>query len=292
MGDTGSSNLWVPNHKGLFSSKHIYKHDQSSTYVANGTEFKIMYGSGPVSGEFSQDTMHMGPFDVAQYTFAEVNVTKGLGPAYSVGKFDGICGMGYDRLVVGGSPAPFSALVKTGQLDEPVFAFYLGDNQPGELVLGGVDPKHYTGNFTYVPVTVAGYHQVALGGLTIGGKSMTTVTKAIVDSGTSLFAGPKAEVKAIAEALGAKQLSPLVEEYTIDCSANAPDVVFTLSGQDYTFKFDDYIIKDGPICLLAFTGIDIPAPNGPLYILGDPWMRKMYTKFDVGQQRLGFAMSA
>merc|ERR1712037_1089479 len=162
--DTGSSNLSVPNHKSFFSSKHIYKHDKSSTYVANGTEFKIMYGSGPVSGFFSEDTMHMSTFAIPKYTFAEVNVTKGLGPGYAIGKFDGILGMGYDRLVVGGGPAPFSA-----------------------LVLGGVDENHYSGNFTYVDVTEAGYHQIALGGLSINGKSMTTVTKAIVDSGTSLL---------------------------------------------------------------------------------------------------------
>jgi len=289
--DTGSSNLWVPNHKSFFSSKHIYKHDKSSTYVANGTEFKIMYGSGPVSGFFSEDTMHMSTFAIPKYTFAEVNVTKGLGPGYAIGKFDGILGMGYDRLVVGGGPAPFSALVASGQLDEPVFAFYLGDNQPGELVLGGVDENHYSGNFTYVDVTEAGYHQIALGGLSISGKSMTTVTKAIVDSGTSLLAGPKAEVRAIAKAVGAKQLSPLVQEYTIDCNADAPDIVITLSGKEYTLKFADYIIKDAGECLFAFTGIDVPAPNGPLYILGDVFMRKFYTKFDVGNKRLGFAMS-
>jgi hypothetical protein len=291
--DTGSSNLWVPNKRpGIFSKKHIYKHDDSSTYKPNGTEFKILYGSGPVSGEFSEDTFNMGGYSVPSYTFAEVNVTKGLGPGYALGKFDGICGMGYDRLVQGGGPAPFSALVATKQLAEPVFAFYLGDNKPGELVLGGVDSSHYTGNFSYVPVTEAGYHQIALGGLDVGGKSVTSVTKAIVDSGTSLLAGPKKEVKAIAEAVGAKQISPLVQEYTIDCNADAPDIDITLSGKKYTLKFEDYIIKDEGLCLFAFTGIDIPAPNGPLYILGDVFMRKFYTKFDVGQQRLGFALSA
>lgn len=274
----------------FLSSKHIYKHDKSSTYVANGTEFKILYGSGPVSGEFSEDTMHMGGFDVKGYTFAEVNVTKGLGPGYAIGKFDGICGMGYSQITVGGEPSPIQALIDTNQLDAPEFAFYLGDNQPGELVLGGVDEKHYTGNFTYVPITKEGYHQIAMDDLKINGNSMTTVTKAIVDSGTSLLAGPVADVAAIAKALGAK---PLIKgEYTIDCNANAADIVISLSGKDYTLKFEDYIIKDGSVCLFAFTGIDIPAPAGPLYILGDVFMRKYYTKFDMGNKQLGFALSA
>merc|ERR1719377_363477 len=54
--DTGSANLWVPNHKvGLVGLlKHKYDSSKSSTYVKNGTEFKIMYGSGPVSGIWSE----------------------------------------------------------------------------------------------------------------------------------------------------------------------------------------------------------------------------------------------
>ena len=38
--------------------------------------------------------------------------------------------------------------------------------------------------------------------------------------------------------------------------------------------------------------MDIPAPAGPLWILGDVFMRAHYVKFDVDQQRLGFAKLA
>ena len=37
-------------------------------------------------------------------------------------------------------------------LSETTFAFYIGTGGTGELVIGGVDPAHYTGEFTYLPV--------------------------------------------------------------------------------------------------------------------------------------------
>merc|ERR1711933_428056 len=216
------------------------------------------------------------------YTFAEVNNTKGLGPAWAVGHFDGICGMGWDDISVDHVKTPLRALVDSKKLAANAVAFYLGTGgAKGELVLGGVDPAHYSGAFSYVPVIE-----------TVPGKSITSVRKAIVDSGTSLLAVPTADIKKIADAFGAKQVLPIPpfnKEYKIDCNSAGPDIEFVIGGKSYTLKKADYVLNESGQCLLGFTGLDVPAPAGPLYILGDVFMRAYYVKFDVDNKQLGFA---
>lgn len=289
--DTGSANLWVPNKKvGLIGLlKHKYDSSKSSTYVKNGTEFKIQYGSGPVSGIWSGDKVTIGDLPIKEQAFAEVENAKGLGLAYGIGKFDGILGLGWGRISVDGVETPFHNIVDQDSLADKVFAFYLGNSAPGTLVLGGTDQSHYTGDFTYVPLKAEDYWRIALDDLKINGKSYTTTKTAIVDSGTSLLAGPKADVTKIAALVGAK---PVIHgEYSIDCNAAAPDLTFVIGGKDYTFAKKDYVINSGSVCLFAMLGMDIPAPNGPLWILGDVFMRKYYTVFDWGNKRLGFALA-
>lgn len=56
-------------------------------------------------------------------------------------------------------------MVNQSLVKEPVFSFWLNRNiqgeQGGEIVFGGVDPNHFDGKHTYVPVTQKGYWQVS-----------------------------------------------------------------------------------------------------------------------------------
>jgi len=289
--DTGSSNLWVPNKDccGATSSHSFYHHEKSSTYTANGTKFHIQYGSGPVAGFYSRDRMQIGDISIDDYLFAEVNDVSGLGAAYPIGKFDGICGMGWDSISVDGVETPVRALVASSKLPEPVFSFYIGDNKQGELTIGGVNTDYFTGDFTYVPLKAKSYWEIALDSVKLNGAVVDSDTaSAVVDSGTSLMAGPSAVVKNIAKTLGATGI--LGKEFIIGCNKKF-SVDWTIDGKDYTFTNTDMNIADGPLCIFGMMPIDIPAPRGPLWILGDVFMRKYYTKFDVGQERVGFATS-
>merc|ERR1711924_505789 len=100
----------------------------------------------------------------------------------------------------------------------------------------------------------------------LGDSSVSDCKKAIIDSGTSLLAGLKDDIAAIANKLGAKSL--MGKEWTVDCSKDLPDLSLTLGGQAFTLAKSDLILQQsGSTCILGLMGIDIPAPNGPLWIL-------------------------
>jgi hypothetical protein len=88
-------------------------------------------------------------------TFAEVTNPNGLGPAYLIGKFDGILGMGWPSISVDGVKPIFQLMVEQKIVSEPVFAFYLPSTSgaAGEIVIGGTDPRHYSGNLSYIDLS-------------------------------------------------------------------------------------------------------------------------------------------
>ncbi|XP_052183993.1 aspartic proteinase-like isoform X2 [Diospyros lotus] len=210
--DTGSSNLWVPSSKCYFSVPCFfhakYKSSQSSTYRENGKSAEIQYGSGAISGFFSEDNVKVGDLIVKNQEFIEA--TKEPSISFLVAKFDGILGLGFREISVENAVPVWYNMVKQGVVKNPVFSFWLNRNaeedEGGEIVFGGFDPNHYKGKHTYVPVTQKGYWEFNMGDVLIGGEPTgycSAGCSAIADSGTSLIAGPTPLITMINHAIGA-----------------------------------------------------------------------------------------
>ncbi|XP_065792814.1 renin isoform X2 [Muntiacus reevesi] len=300
--DTGSANLWVPSTKcsPLYTACEIhslYNSLESSSYVENGTEFTIHYGSGKVKGFLSQDLVTVGGITVTQ-TFGEVTELP-LMP-FMLAKFDGVLGMGFPAQAVGGVTPVFDHILAQRVLTEDVFSVYYSRNSHllgGEIVLGGSDPQYYQENFHYVSISKPGSWQIRMKGVSV--RSTTLLCEegcmVVVDTGASYISGPTSSLRLLMEALGAKELS--TDEYVVNCNQmpTLPDISFHLGGKAYTLTSADYVLRDpynsDDLCTLALHGMDIPPPTGPVWVLGATFIRKFYTEFDRRNNRIGFALA-
>jgi len=296
--DTGSSNLWVPSITCKITelacrSHNRYDSKESSTAVANGTHFEIQYGTGSMEGFVSQDTVCVQDVCVKDQLFAEA--THEADWIFLNAKFDGILGMGFTSLSNNGIPTPFDMMVEQGLVEEPKFSFWLNRNQDdpvgGELILGGSDPAYYEGEMHYVDLSETKYWKVSMKGISVGGDDTIACNggcEGILDTGTTLIIGPIDEVQAINEAIGAKYVPGAGYQVECDVVDQLPSIELEFGGKIFELSGPEYILKVSgrgqTQCISGFGGASIP-----FWILGDVFLGKYYTEFDVGNKRVGIA---
>ncbi|EDV58973.1 lysosomal aspartic protease [Drosophila erecta] len=297
--DTGSANLWVPSASCPASNTACQRHNKynstaSSTYVANGEEFAIEYGTGSLSGFLSTDTVAIAGVTIRDQTFGEALSEPGT--TFVDAPFAGILGLAFSTIADDGVTPPFDNMISQGVLDEPVISFYLKRQGTavlgGELILGGIDSSLYKGSLTYVPVSVPAYWQFTVNTIKTNGVLLCSGCQAIADTGTSLIVAPLAAYKRINRQLGATDNGG--GEAFVSCSrvSALPKVNLNIGGTAFTLAPRDYIVKltqnGQTYCMSAFTYMD----GLSFWILGDVFIGKFYTVFDKGSERIGFARVA
>eukprot|EP01063_Lacrimia_lanifica_P037434 TRINITY_DN7684_c0_g1_i1.p1 TRINITY_DN7684_c0_g1~~TRINITY_DN7684_c0_g1_i1.p1 ORF type:complete len:378 (+),score=162.00 TRINITY_DN7684_c0_g1_i1:56-1189(+) len=291
--DTGSSNFWVPGPKAnVPGHPNAFDSAASSTYEADGREFLVAYGSGYLEGTVARDVMTWGDAS-ATVVFGES--TNEPGPTWVRNKFDGIVGLAFEGIAALHMKPPFPMFVEQGAVEKGSFAFYMtnqpdGTTQGSELVLGGTNPEHYTGDFSYFPLADTMLWQIRGDEVSVGGATLGEGVTAVVDSGTSMNTFPAAAVDKLHDVLGCKKVPGGCLWTPCPPPGSLPDVVLTINGQDFAMTQKDYVTDFVSTCLSGFVGVDMHSPQGDLmWIFGDVFMRAWYTEFDYDNARIGFA---
>ena len=114
----------------------------------------------------------------------------------------------------------------------------------------------------------------------------------VVDTGTSLITGPAAVVKHLLASIA-------LADHACDDLSALPDVVFSLAGRDFPLSPRDYVVlvrdalTDAVVsCKIGIVPLDVPAPRGPLWILGDVFLRRYYAVFDRKNAKVALAEAA
>merc|ERR1719443_1018413 len=104
-----------------------------------------------------------------------------------------------------------------------------------------------------------------------------------VDTGTSMLAGPSALVEKLTAKLDAKD----------DCSNfdQLPTIGFKVQNKVLNLAPEDYMDNSNGECSFSVMSLDVPPPKGPLFIFGDPFLRRFVTIYDKRGPRVGFAVA-
>ncbi|KAL7372517.1 hypothetical protein ABVT39_017814 [Epinephelus coioides] len=288
--DTGSSNLWVPSV--YCSSPACNNHDKfnpslSSTYRQNGASLRIQYGTGSMIGFLGYDTVTVGGFAVQNQIFG---LSTSEAPFMQYMRADGILGLAYPRLSASGATPVFDNMMKQGLVSQDLFSVYLSSNSNrGSVVtFGGIDPNHYSGSISWIPLSSELYWQITVDSVTVNGQVVACNggCQAIVDTGTSLIVGPQSSISNINQVVGAYSQNG---NDMVSCNniGQMPDVTFHIQGQEFTLPSSAYIRQSYYGCHSGFGN-----GGSSLWILGDVFIRQYFSIFDRGQNRVGLARAA
>lgn len=296
--DTGSADFWIPGVKctSIACITHSLFYPQSSnSYLHNGTEFSIEYGTGSVHGEMGTDELVIG--DVLRIPRQQFGMaTKLPGSTFLGTPFDGILGLGFSNLSRSGAKPPFYNMLEQALIDLPIFSFWLtreklDPNKGGMVTFGGYDPTKYVGDLCWIPLIRKGYWELLLSSLQIQNKSLNIKHKAIIDTGTSLITCPSNIADMINKSIGA--VNEDVGIWTVDCArvSHLPTIGFSFGDKVFSLPPQDYIVKIDKICISAFNGMSTDEDDGSMWVLGDAFLRRYYAVFDMGENRIGFALT-
>jgi len=301
--DTGSGNLLIPSKQCTDAACVTHKRfDDSKSSSAIEVAFAdhpdkpmdksgdrdvvtITFGTGEMSGVFIKDRICIGTI-CAHGDF--VAVTEESDEPFALVPFDGIFGLSLPQMSESPAFNVLDSFIKEKALKKNCFSVFLAadDKEASEITFGQWRNERMASELFWVPVSHAGYWQVAMADIAVDNKVQNLCQggcQVAVDSGTSLMAGPTETINHLIETL----------KVASDCSNyhKLPRLGFVVGGHILNLEPSEYVDKGEDGCTVALMALDIPPPKGPLFIFGDPFLRKFYTVYDREKLKVGFAVA-
>lgn len=283
--DTGSGSTWVmgSNCKSQACGMHdLFGPEDSDTIEELDETFSITYGTGVVNGTKARDSIRFAGLDV-KYKFG---VAGWASNDFVKFPFDGVLGL------AGGKASSDLLLDVFGEkLDKNIFAVALnraadGPNN-GELSLGAIDPERHNGEISYTPLALDNDWVITLEDISFDGKKAGVGgVRSYIDTGTSfIFASPERVKKFHSLIPGAESADG--STWRVPCNSKGK-LEFSFAGGSYEVSPKDWISPQNSNgkCTSNIYGLEI-VPGA--WLLGDAFIKNVYTVFDWDEKRIGFA---
>ncbi|KAH8697215.1 putative aspartic-type endopeptidase [Talaromyces proteolyticus] len=291
--DTGGTNTWT-----FGSNCTVQACELHNTFGSNGSTtlqvstqpFDVGYGTGTVSGVLGTDTVSFADFSL-QLTFG---LASNASSDFTNYPMDGILGLGRSNASTTGTLTAMQAIAQAHLLHSNILGISLQRTsdgaKDGEITFGGVDTTKFTGDISYTNISAgASGWQVPIDDAIVNGRPLNfTSRSAIIDTGTSYIFLPPNDASAVHALIPGS--SPAGQNFNIPCSTNAT-VQFTFSGVSYNVSPKDYVgsatDSSGATCYSNIIGVQTTGSD--VWLLGDVFLKNVYTVFDFDQNRIGFA---
>lgn len=307
--DTGSADLWVASSACSTGCNGIksFNATSSSSFSNLSLPFDITYGSGRAQGYLAQDTVQMAGFSVANQDFGVVStVSAGLLSS----PVSGLLGLAFKSIASSHSTPLWQTLVESGAWDQPVMSFYLSrfingthskPQEPGgRFTMGFMDQSLYTGQveFVDIPDGQDGYWILPLTGVNVNGQTVQLPGSAqssysAIDTGTTLIGGPSNVIKEIFANIpgSAPGTGDYQGYYTYPCDQQIQLSLSFGSGAAWPINPTDFMLTQlsSKQCVGALFSLDSTGNNGPAWIMGDTFLKNVYSVFRYNPPSVGFA---
>ena len=286
--DSGSANTWV---MGSACTSHACQiHNtfgpaDSKTLTTTSQHWQLAYGTGQVEGVLAKDKVAF-----ANYTLSlEFGLATNASDDFNNYPMDGILGLGPSDSNELDTPSVMETLDKQSNLMSNVIGVHLSravDNtKDGELTIGGIDHTRFNGKLSYTKINVADTWQIPIDDMIVGGNACNLQGKsAIIDTGTSYILMPPSDAATVHAQIPGSVANN--GQYTLPCgSTTTVEVAF--SGVKYAISPADYVGKStGGLCSSNIIGQQAFGPNQ--WIMGDTFLKNVYTVLDFDNNRIGF----